>query len=229
MSMLNFRVWLVFCCGIALSGCDSPNDAPKATSDQRAESQSPPVPEPSSVQSQNIESTLSTESQKDPLAPRYESSLADGIDFRRPGYPLWIKAVQGMSVYEPTHRWTDASLSKTAKITLTSDLPARFTLEINTAFAFGPNAEQETIVRVGKDQRRIRVLLTPGVFRLPFKGIKGIDTIEIIPPAPISPAELEHNPAGDPRRLGVALVNIKVLPLDESQSKPAPANSKKKH
>lgn len=229
MSLPNPRVFILSWLGLALFGCESPSDTAKNTAAPSPKAEAPSVPQTLSSQSLMVDPPPAPESQPDSLAPRYESSLADGIDFTRPGYPVWIKAVEGMSGYEPPFRWTEASHSKVAKFTFASELPARFILEISAASAFGPNAEKETVVRVGHDERRIRVLAAPGVFRLPFRNVKGIDAIEIIPPEPSSPAELDHNPTGDSRLLGVALVSIKVLPLDESDSKPTSSKSKKKH
>ena len=46
----------------------------------------------------------------DPLGPRYEVTMMDGIDFTKPGYPTFLSDVSGISGPEPWGRWTDGEM-----------------------------------------------------------------------------------------------------------------------
>lgn len=146
----------------------------------------------------------------DPLAPRYEASLADGIDFTKSGYPTFLAAVSGMSGHEAWGRWTDAAEGTTAKFRFNQPLPQKFTLEVK-ANAFGPNQGQPVKVRVGGLEREFVVKdpQAPELHLLSFEGVSGADTIEIVPPQPTSPKQLDPQ-SGDARLLGVSLVSLQI-------------------
>lgn len=146
----------------------------------------------------------------DPLAPRYEASLADGIDFKRSGYPTFLLEVSGMSGHEAWGRWTDAAEGATAKFRFSQPLPQKFTLEVK-AHAFGPNLGLPVKVRVGGLEKEFIVKdpQAPELHLLTFEGVSGADTIEIVPPQPTSPKLLDPQ-NGDPRMLGVSLVSLQI-------------------
>lgn len=150
------------------------------------------------------------EQQVDALAPRYESSLAAGIDFKRPGYPTFLAEVSGMSGHEGWGRWTDASAGGAAKFRFTRPLPPKFTVEL-TANAFGPNLGKPVKVRIGGIEREFVVKDSQAseLYVLTFEGVNGADTIEIVPPQPTSPKQLDPQ-SGDSRLLGVSLVSLQI-------------------
>ena len=146
----------------------------------------------------------------DPLGPRYAASLAEGINFTRPGYPDFVSAVSGISSYEPQGRWTDANLASTATIRFKQPLPAKLTVEL-TVNAFGPNLGESIYVRVGEVEKSF-VHADPrqlGTYKLVFETSIPADRIEIVPPKPVSPSEL--NVGADTRRVGVSLVALKIV------------------
>ena len=145
-----------------------------------------------------------------PLDPRYEATLAEGIDFRKPGYPNMLIDVSGMSAYEPWGRWTDGENGAVAKFRFNQPLPRKFTLELE-ATAFGPNVGQPIKVRAGNNEKDF-VVKDPQVletYRLTFEETSGADTIEILPSKPISPKEIDPQ-NGDTRKLGVGLISLKI-------------------
>jgi len=146
----------------------------------------------------------------DPLAPRYEATLAEGIDFRKPGYPVFVTAVTGISGAEPWGRWSDANLASTVTIRFRQGLPAKMTAEVTVA-AFGPNLGAPIRMRIGQAERTIvhSDPHAPGTYKLSFESTGGVDTIEIIPPAPTSPQALAGT--ADVRKVGVGLVTLRVL------------------
>jgi phosphoglycerol transferase len=123
------------------------------------------------------------------------------IDFAKPNYPIFVAEVTGMSAAEPFGRWTDGSL---ARFRFKQTLPKRFTLEI-MANAFGPNLGVPTKVRVNGVEKSFVVVDNGGrTYSLSFETDGTADTLEIIPPHPVSPG------TGDTRKLGLALISLKI-------------------
>ena len=138
------------------------------------------------------------------------AKLAEGIDFRLQEYPNFLAEVSGMATYEPWARWTDGTTRPIAKFRFKQPLPKKFTLEIK-AVAFGPNNGMPVKVRVGGVEKTF--VITPKVdadtYRLVFKTDGTGDTLEIIPPKPTSPKEIDSK-SGDTRKLGIALITLKI-------------------
>jgi phosphoglycerol transferase len=144
------------------------------------------------------------------LEPRYEATPASGIQFGKPGYPTFLKEVQGMAGVEPWGRWTDATTAPTAKFVFVNALPKRFTLEIE-GYGLGPNAYEPVKVRAGSVERSFTFgNPAKASYRIAFDGVDS-DTIEIVPPAPILPREVTPANTSDTRKLGIALKSLKVL------------------
>lgn len=142
----------------------------------------------------------------DLLAPRYEATIAEGIDFKKDGYPKFLTSVSGMSGHEVGGRWTEGA---TAKFQFNQPLPKKFKLLISTGGAIGSNGGNPTIVRIGKTQREFTITSHEEKFALDFDDVGSIDTIEIIPPKPIRPIDLDpRNP--DTRLLGIVMVAMKI-------------------
>ena len=148
----------------------------------------------------------------DPMATRYEATLAEGIDFRKPGYPSFLAEVSGMSEREDWGRWTDGPA---AKFRFKQPLPGKFTLVIS-AGTIGSNFGSPIVVRAGKVQKEFTISAAtsatpPGLatFTLDFDGTDRPDTIEIIPPKPVRPKDINPK-SDDARMLGVALVALKI-------------------
>lgn len=137
----------------------------------------------------------------------YNATLAEGIQFLKPGYPNFIKAVSGMSSYEPSLRWTDG---KNVSFTFMQKLPATFTLGIEYAGAFGPNAGKSVTVQVGDWKGQFVASADSGVATLTVKSSVPSDKIEFVIPEPKSPKELQGG-EGDPRLLGIGFKRISIL------------------
>ena len=199
---------------LAACGDDAKNKAasPSATG---SSAPAPAAPSPSQGSTGSAASTSAAATpasvSADPLAPRYDATLAQGIDFRKPGYPKFVAEAAGISGVESWGRWTDGS---TARLRFNQLLPASFTLNIE-AGAIGPNFGKAVIVRAGKAQQSFIVTAAgpgtpPGLatFALKFEGATG-DTIEIVPPRPVTPGEMDPR-STDKRLLGVGLVSLKI-------------------
>jgi len=142
----------------------------------------------------------------DPLAPKYKAALDEGWNFSKLGSPDYIASIYGLSVSEPWGRWTDGDV---AVLRFTTPLPPRFSIELSGG-AFGANIGKPVGVRVGGIERQ--VIFKGGPFentatvKAEFVNEAGSDTVTILLPA-ARPAS-----AGDPRRLGLALISLKIVP-----------------
>lgn len=141
----------------------------------------------------------------------YEATLEEGIQFKKPLYPTFIADVVGLSGYEPTIRWSDGSI---VKFHFKKALPKTFTLEI-AAFAYTNNENVPVKVKVGDIEKSFVIINpkapnnNPPVNSLTFKTDGKSDVIEITPPKPTSPYELNPKIV-DKRKLGIAFVSLKI-------------------
>ena len=140
-------------------------------------------------------------------APRYDATLHDGVQFWKPGLPLFLADLTGVSSHEPWGRWTDGPV---AVVRFAEPLPRRFTL-IVTAASYGPNIGQPVEFVAGAVTRTVTFDTelgagTPDVRRLGFELERPGDRIEIRPPHPTRPSN------GDSRALGLALIRLQVEP-----------------
>jgi hypothetical protein len=141
------------------------------------------------------------------LGQRYDATLAEGIDFKKQGYPNFLTEVSGMSGYEPWGRWTEGG--PTAKFRFKQALPKKFTLDI-TATAFGPNVGAPVKVRAGSVEKTFVITnKAPNTYRLQFVVDGTVDSLEFTPPKPTSPSEILPN-NGDGRKLGIGLIALKI-------------------
>ena len=133
----------------------------------------------------------------------YHVSLSEGIDFKKEGYPDFIRRVWGISDREWWGRWSDANLAPSVKFKFKKPLPKEFVLELKIG-AFGKNIGKEMIIKVGNITKKLKILsYNPKVYKVKFEDVKG-DTIEFIPPSPQSTPK-------DSRKLGVSLISLKII------------------
>jgi phosphoglycerol transferase len=146
----------------------------------------------------------------DPLAPRYSNSLSDGIDFKKNGYPTFIKSVSGVSGLEVWGRWSDANLGQ-LKFEFNEPLPNKFALEIQ-AFALGPNEGKNILIKACNKDGDLVIKNEPPdqTYKVNFDGVINCDSIELIPPKPVTPHELNSdNP--DTRLMSLGLKRLSIV------------------
>jgi len=136
----------------------------------------------------------------------YDATLAEGIQFAsKPNYPFFIKSVTGMSGYETAGRWSEG---KNVIFTFTNDLPVTFTLKIEFAGAFGPNAGKKIHIQAGDWRGQFIVDAKPVIYKIFVETSTPTDRIEFIIPEPKSPNELGGS--GDPRQLGIMFTRLSI-------------------
>lgn len=207
---------MIFTSAIGLAGCNEQADESTAkieVSPAAAPSVMPPVAAP--VAKAVITPTPVVASVPTPVVPPkpYEATLAEGIDFNKPGYPTFIAEVTGMSGYEANHRWSDATQGKIIKFGFKKPLPKKFTLEI-VASAFGPNDGLPIKVQVGSVEKTFTITNNKtGIqpYSIPFKTDGKSVSLELTPPKPTSPVELNPK-SGDARKLAINFISLKIKP-----------------
>lgn len=143
-----------------------------------------------------------------PLQPQYAATLAEGIDFARPGYPVFLSEASGLSDVESWGRWTDANLGDSATFRFKQALPATFKLEV-TGYAIGPNVDQPIRVIIGGTERIIKFKDAPAQsVSVTFDDVRDANVIKLIAPHSIQPSSVSASK--DTRKLGLALVSMKI-------------------
>jgi hypothetical protein len=138
----------------------------------------------------------------------YEATLHEGIDFKKPSYPNFLKFVAGISQREDWGRWTDSKLGRNVLLGFKDALPNRFTLEL-VAQPYPAHAGKPTLIRVGQQEKSIVIDGMNNSYSLDFEHDGTIDLIEIIPPG-LSAKNNPHPSMADPRQIGIGLVAIKI-------------------
>lgn len=137
----------------------------------------------------------------------YSSSLTDGIEFNRSGYPNFIEKVSGISKKEDWGRWSDANLADSINIEFKKKLPTKFMLELNVG-AYGVNIGKKVQIIIGTQTKTFIIKNSnPQKYNLLFENINS-NIIKIIPFNPISPTF-------DYRKLAIGFSSLKIKPLDE--------------
>ena len=137
----------------------------------------------------------------------YEATLEEGIDFKKPGYPVFLAEVSGVSGVESWGRWSDGS---NVKFRFKNPLPKNLTIEI-VANAYGPNQGLPIKVRVGNTEQTLTIVNhnPPATYSLLLKTDGKSDSLEFTVPQPTMPAELNPNNK-DPRKLGLGFYALKI-------------------
>jgi hypothetical protein len=148
-----------------------------------------------------------------PSAVRYQSTLAQGIDFRREGFPHFVSAVSGISAVEQWGRWSETDEKGRVQFKFNEALPENFVLEL-TVSAYGPNVGKPVRVKVGDDEKTFVVAGGQGVEvqKVEFRGVRDKRELEIVVPQPVRPKDLPGG-SDDARRLGLGFVSLRIVSL----------------
>ena len=135
---------------------------------------------------------------KDPM------DLTNGIDFKKADLPPFVESFSGISFPEKGGRWTDTRPGEPAVITFKTDLPENVTLIFHVHGAYGPNREKKSKIIVGDQEKTFKPTDYDIVYTMPFKGLKGVRTIKILPAEPTKPSVFSP-PSGDNRNIAIML------------------------
>jgi hypothetical protein len=136
----------------------------------------------------------------------YQATLEQGIDFRRPGYPTFLKYETGLSFLEEWGRWSDG---RKVILTLDNPLKGKFKLVL-VGGAFGENRRRPIRVRIGHVLKKL-TFSSPHhraeIRTLEFALRRPSATIEFTIPRPTTPK-------GDNRQVGVGFIQLCIEPLE---------------
>lgn len=118
--------------------------------------------------------------------------------------------------------WGTWSIGHEVRIHFLNPLPRRFELHI-VARAFGPNVQSKFLVNLGNQVAQLELKEHDTEHSLTFDNSGRLNDISITIPHPESPAELGIST--DPRRLGIGLVELDIMPVVNSPSGPNSDNS----
>jgi phosphoglycerol transferase len=166
---------------------------------------------------------LSNKLQQEKMGLRYAATLEQGIDFTKPGYPLFLKNVSGVSNPEVWGRWSDAKDAGAKVIFEFNDpLPKQFTLELALK-AYGPNQAEPIKVIVGKTVAQFSFdpqlpgdevqKISIGITQSPDTPLaRSIELVVPKPTAPPKPADFNPSNPGnvDQRLLGIGFTNLSI-------------------
>jgi len=141
----------------------------------------------------------------DPLGPRYEATLSEGITFNRDGYPGFVSSVKGISGKEAFGRWTDGTQ---AVIEFTQALPKSFTLKIKAA-PYSPTLGKPIMVMVGATQLEIK-FGKPEATEIAIPVATDGNARSVIFDFPDAKSPQELGESLDRRRISVALVSLRI-------------------
>jgi len=140
------------------------------------------------------------------LSDYEKRTFEQGIDFRRPGYPIFIKDETGLSFLEEWGRWSDG---RKVILTLAKPLKGKFKLVL-VGGAFGKNVGRPIPIRIGHLRQKATFSGPPHpgeMQKLEFALRRPATTIEFTIPRPTTPK-------GDSRQVGVGFVQLRIEPLE---------------
>lgn len=138
---------------------------------------------------------------------------ADSFIFNVAGAPQSVKQFSGVSRPEAWGRWSNANTAPQVKIEYLEPLPERFDLVL-IAKAFGPNVGEPVSIKVGDQEQTITFGDRLSTVTLRFENPEGSNVLTIEPPKP--QLSNEGNILGhEPRKLGVGLAELKIVPISE--------------
>lgn len=143
---------------------------------------------------------------------RYSATPQDGILFSAPGLPTFVEGVYGLSYRESWGRWTDAAHGPVARVSFVDAMKGPICMELK---AQASEAEKNLPVEVvfGEEQRAV-LFDRPDFsdYFIDFSAVVPADSVSFKFAGPVPPADDVNPKLHDSRRLGLALVSLKILP-----------------
>jgi|SRR5271165_24363 len=142
----------------------------------------------------------------------YDSKPEEGMVFSRPGVPQWVSGTHGFSMREELGRWTDEDLGNSAGLTFTREFTGDVC--VDASFRAIPWLVGDTItLRMGDQQKQFQVRsadLTD--YRLQLSAVQHGTSVDFILPPKLPAVNERVHDSGDPRRLGISVVDLKLIP-----------------
>ena len=144
--------------------------------------------------------------------PHYASSPEQGMNFSSKGVPVWVDYVYGFSYREDQGRWTDGDVAGTPGLRFTRSFKGPLCLEF-TAYPASGIVGKSFAVQLGSQASVFTVDSSElAEFQAQFTEAAEGDRVSFLFSEQI-PRESEVHPANpDPRRLGLKMISLRILP-----------------
>jgi hypothetical protein len=140
----------------------------------------------------------------------YPGTPEQGMFFGREGLPTWVRSSHGLNIRSDEGRFTDANLGTPAGLTFAQRLNGDVCLDLiasSVRWLTGKTMQ----IRLGDQAQTVRINEGRSEYRLDFK-VHDADRLDLVLP-PKLPRVIEQPPYNaDPRRLGVLLYRLRLLP-----------------
>jgi hypothetical protein len=141
---------------------------------------------------------------------RYPGTPEEGMLFGRNGLPVWVSSTHGLSIRGDAGRYTQADRSNPAGLTFTQG----FNGDVCLDFIASPVrwlVDKKIDVLFGEEVHPVGINVGQSEYRLHFK-LHDADRLDFLLP-PELPRVIEEKPDNaDPRRLGILLYRLRILP-----------------
>jgi phosphoglycerol transferase len=134
---------------------------------------------------------------------------SDIFDFRSPRWPGVLKSMQGLSQPEPWGTWSSAK-DGVVRFEFVAPLPEKCAVRL-VAHAFGPNIGKDFVAQAGESTYKFKLGASPEERVFEVSNPKGLRTITIIVPTPVSPKELGLS--DEERNLGIGFSKLQIVPI----------------
>jgi hypothetical protein len=136
----------------------------------------------------------------------YKVPISQGVFFSRNGKPTFVRSMQGIARPEDHGRWTDARLAPQASIRYKDTFDGAVCVLLKAAPSQA-NLGAISYVRMGSASLAFKTSSKTGAwYRFSFSLISPTDTVQVYP------GTSQRMSASDPRRIGINLMRLIVLP-----------------
>jgi hypothetical protein len=142
---------------------------------------------------------------------RYAAMLEEGIAFGAPGLPVFVRNLSGFSFREVWGRWTDANHGPTARIFFADSLDGLLCLDLKARPA---NSMKGKLITVALGDQQKEIILRGSDFSdyfVEFFETRPAETLEFRFPGTVPPENTVDLSNPDTRRLGLAMVNLRLF------------------
>jgi phosphoglycerol transferase len=160
---------------------------------------------------------------------RYAATLEDGITFSAPGLPVFVRHMSGFSFREGWGRWTDANRGATARIVLADGLTGSVCLDLKARPA---NSMKGKVIKVTFGEQQEEIIPQGSDYSdyfLEFFEARPAETLEFRFPGIVPPENTVDRSNSDTRRLGLAMVNLRLFRGKCAAFAPALRNANQEH
>jgi len=141
----------------------------------------------------------------------YPSTHQEAILFSRKGLPEWVEFTYGLSNREDDGRWTDGNVAKVAGLVFSQTFHGLLCIELSaapSAFMRGKTFE----IQMGDQTRKVTVDPESLDYKIQLSEVHEADSLSFLFPEKL-PRQSQFDPSnGDPRRLGLKLIRLRIVP-----------------